>query len=195
MDDLMREAMTILKEIIIEIKPRRVPISLEGTPVVIFTDGACEGSGNLLVSCGAVIVYEDRNVREWFGIQVPQELVDYWQMEADKVQVISEAEMLPVIISRMLIGQSSGIRLVLHFVDNDGVSDSLIKGFSRSANLRLMLKKYVQQECGQALCSWIARVPSPSNPADGPSRLVKKFDDSLDRGVDVSRKPCRFLRG
>ena len=195
MDDLMREAMTILKEIIIEIKPRRVPISLEGTPVVIFTDGACEGSGNLLVSCGAVIVYEDRNVREWFGIQVPQELVDYWQMEADKIQVIAEAEMLPVIISRMLIGQSSGIRLVLHFVDNDGVSDSLIKGFSRSANLRLMLKKYVQQECGQALCSWIARVPSPSNPADGPSRLVKKFDDSLDRGVDVSRKAMSNLEG
>lgn len=103
--------------------------------------------------------------------------------------------MLPVIIARYIVGKDKAFRLVIHFVDNDGVSDALIKGFSRTESLRRMLRKYIEQECESSLCSWIGRVPSPSNPADAPSRLLSYFSDGLDRGLDVSSKATEILEG
>ena len=100
-----------------------------------------------------------------------------------KSQVISEAEMLPTLISRQLLSKSPFISLVVHFVDNDGVADSIIKGYSDVSAMRDMLQVYIGQETEQALASWVARVPSPSNSGDGPSRLKKHDFDGLDSGL------------
>jgi len=110
------------------------------------------------------------------------------------LQVIAESEMLPVIIAREMLGTCVSSRLVVHYVDNDGVTDALIRGFSGTFCLRSMLELYIRQECALGLISWVTRVPSPSNPADGPSRLELPFKDSLDRGTDRTKEARSILR-
>jgi hypothetical protein len=67
----------------------------------------------------------------------------------------------------------------LHFVDNDGFADAFY-GFSDVLAIRRMLMIYVVQEAAKGFASWISRVASLANPADGPSRLEGvPFDGSL----------------
>ena len=76
--------------------------------------------------------------------------------------------------------------LIVHYVDNDGVNDSLDKGTSPVASLREMLHQYALQELRFHLVSWVARVASASNPGDAPSRTASVQNDGLDRGLDRS---------
>ena len=46
------------------------------------------------------------------------------------------------------------LRLLVQYVDNDGVSDSLIKGFSNVLALQFLLREYVQQEVSLSAVSW-----------------------------------------
>ena len=62
-------------------------------------------------------------------------------------------------------------RDILHFIDNDGVREALVRGATRSIpNLR-MLAMAARLEVRAGMRSWYTRVPSESNLADGPSRL------------------------
>ncbi len=60
--------------------------------------------------------------------------------------------------------------LVVEFVDTIGVADAQMRGTSNTISLRRMLQMFIEIERQPLTSSWIARVPSPSNPADGPSR-------------------------
>ena len=54
---------------------------------------------------------------------------------------------------------------VLLFVDHSGVHAACVSGTSKDPVWRSLL---IELEC--AMMGWIARVPSPSNPADAPSK-------------------------
>jgi hypothetical protein len=129
--------------------------------------------------------------RKWFSLDIPAAMTLWWQQEDSKLQVVAESELLPVIIARELVTPASPVQLLIHFVDNNSIVDSLIKGMSHSNNIRNMLPLFVLQECEKSFSSWISRVPSPSNPADGPSRLVTTFDDGIDRGRDCSEEAMK----
>eukprot|EP00971_Amphidinium_carterae_P158874 3150194-Amphidinium_carterae.1 len=60
---------------------------------------------------------------------------------------------------------------VIFFIDNTSVQAALVKGNTRSLASRSMLRKCVELDAEVGTSSWYARVPSPSNVADGPSRL------------------------
>ena len=60
---------------------------------------------------------------------------------------------------------------VIFFIDNEGVKEALIKGSSPALASREMLVEAARQEMWNCSLSWYARVPSPSNIADGVSRL------------------------
>ena len=62
-------------------------------------------------------------------------------------------------------------RRVLIFVDNDAARHALIKGASPAGPSALMVDAFWTREAELEAFSWVERVPSPSNPADGPSRL------------------------
>ena len=63
-------------------------------------------------------------------------------------------------------------RAVLHFVDNDAARFALIKGSSPTTDSAWLTSQFWEEEASVGAFSWFERVPSPSNPADGPSRGV-----------------------
>ena len=166
--------------------PRRIPLQFPANNIVTFSDGACEGENYSNVTAGASVVEPGVAGRWWFHIAVPELLAQSWRDSGDKLQVIAEAKLFPVLICRAMLAVHPVMTLIVHYVDNDGVNDSLVKGTSVVASLRGMLHEYALQELRFNLVSWIARVASASNPGDAPSRTASAQSDGLDRGLDRS---------
>ena len=62
-------------------------------------------------------------------------------------------------------------RRVLLFVDNDSARHALIRGGSLSFASACLVGLFWEEETRMRAFAWVERVPSSSNPADGPSRL------------------------
>jgi hypothetical protein len=134
--------------------------------ICIFTDGAAEATG---VSVGGVIMEIGRDT-EFFSEQVPEDLVRHWKAFG-KDQVIGQAELYPILMSRVLWEKRIMGRKVLWFVDNESARVAAVKftsPVSDSAELLWALSKVVVRSLS---LDWYARVPSKCNCADAPSRL------------------------
>ena len=59
------------------------------------------------------------------------------------------------------------------FIDNNSCRDVLISAKGRSPLMRKLLSHYLKNEHEVGFTPWVARVPSPSNCSDAPSR--RKF--------------------
>ena len=59
----------------------------------------------------------------------------------------------------------------IYYVDNEGVREALIKGGTRSLASKDLLLETAAVGARLGGAPWYSRVPSPSNVADGPSRL------------------------
>ena len=70
-------------------------------------------------------------------------------------------------------------RQVIHFVDNDAAAPSLVKGYSPKADSCALAGSYWILAAKIGLESYIDRVESKSNLADGPSRLLFNLMASL----------------
>ena len=73
------------------------------------------------------------------------------------------------------------------FVDNDGARHALIKGYTPSLASAHLVASFWESEAALASYCWVERVPSPSNIADGPSRL--SFDEVVGLGGRVIEPP------
>ena len=194
LDCAMISGLNFVIAAISDMKPRSIPLINPRKPILIFTDGAVEVD---IVTCGAV-VFEDREGLPWsFSMHVPEDIVSEWRKSGDKLQVIAETELLPIIIARELLNKTNVVRPIIQFIDNDGVTFSIIRGTSDVVMIRNMLFKYAMQEVQKSLLSWAARVPSPSNCADAPSRMLRVnpliCDASRDRSVEAV-SVCMSLR-
>ena len=76
-------------------------------------------------------------------IVVPDLLAQSWRDSGNKHQSIAEVEFLSVLICRAVLAVHPVTTLIVHYVDNDGVSDSLVKGTGTVCSLRDMLHEYV----------------------------------------------------
>ena len=56
------------------------------------------------------------------------------------------------------------------FIDNDAARYALINGKSTNAATNEILHQFWEMAAANNMCIWFERVPSASNPADGPSR-------------------------
>ena len=68
-------------------------------------------------------------------------------------------------------------RRVIWFVDNDAARHALIKGASPSGPSAALAGAFWSNEERLGSFSWVERVPTQCNPADGPSRLF--FQDAV----------------
>ena len=91
-------------------------------------------------------------------------------MKGKKKQIIGQAELYPAICARKLWKEKIKGRDVIHFVDNDRARIALIKGASPCFESAWLVQSFWTDESESDCRSWIARVPSRSNIADGPSR-------------------------
>lgn len=91
----------------------------------------------------------------------------------------------------------------LLIVDNNAARDVANSASGRSKLITGMVEQLLRAEDISACYSWFARVPSPSNPADGPSR--NECSDLLNAGAsftsvddivdDCIRKLSKFIMG
>ena len=69
----------------------------------------------------------------------------------------------------------------MNFVDNEASRSALIKAWSDTTLANNIIRLYVDDEMEHGWKPWFGRVPSHSNPADDPNRLV--VDHLLQAGV------------
>ena len=138
-------------------------------PVLIFSDGACEGDRFELVTVGALIVFPEGD-EEYFGFKVPEAIVQRWK-SYNREQVVGQAELLPVYVAKYTWAKRTARKRVLRFVDNEAARIALVKGASPSPGSNEVLDAFWELEATLSCSSWFERVPSASNPGDPPSRL------------------------
>ena len=152
-----------------------VPRTINAAPpdgcTCVFTDGACEGpEASPVCSIGGVLYHQvdGRWCTRFFSCSVPPNVIKRWS-EAGKKHLIGPVELYAVVCARRVWSRFLNRERVLLFVDHSGVHAACVSGTSKDPIWRSLL---VELECADAdaMMGWIARVPSPSNPADAPSK-------------------------
>ncbi|CAL1141652.1 unnamed protein product [Cladocopium goreaui] len=173
LDNLIR-TLTDLKHAIGSSKPVVISKTL-CTTWYVFTDGAYEPDSDVPASVGAVLISPTGTPVQCFGEIVPKTLVD--ELLQHSSHPIYELEVLPVVMAtRLWMKYLMGCPTV-YFLDNVAARATYIKGVGATPPSILLLKDFVRLEARLKIYSWFGRVPSHSNVADSPSRLV--FDDPV----------------
>ena len=184
---------------LVEARPRELDFESSQSLALIFTDGFCEsGPRGVVVGVGALMFDTDSGRLETFGAYIPEEVLKALQEECDSEQLIAQAELLPVVAAKQkwadLLSKTGG-RRVIHFVDNDAARFGLIKEYSPTRSSAWLLSEIWRVEERLGCVSWYERVPSKSNPADGPSRLYFGRLASLPGAFRVVSVPEGFWSG
>ena len=177
-DDLQLAAFNNLLERYRNPSPRVLFEEHEVKPVLLFTDGACEVvNGKMLATVGAVIFHPDEKLPRAYGCTVSERLLTQWH-DADKVHPVSLTELYALCVARGLWKRFLNNTRTIIFIDNQGVLDACIRGWSPENQMKQLLFHFELLD-GDAPCiPWFARVPSISNCADYPSRgLWSKLKD------------------
>ena len=147
-------------------KPRELEAGGERRPVLIFTDG-CWEQGHAGV--GAVVVDLATNNKWIWAGTVPALLLERWKNLVGD-QLICQIELYAMVALRWSLADLLCNRRSLWWVDNDAARYAVIKGSSPSSTMRHLVRSFYHQEISSPTYSWIERIPSLSNPSDGPSR-------------------------
>ena len=105
-----------------------------------------------------------------FGLEVGRAVLERWGV-CGPAQVVGQADILPVVVAKVVWRDRLAGRPVIVFVDNDAARHGLVAGYSPVMASARMLCASARLDARGAVFQWVARVPSPSNIADGPSRL------------------------
>ena len=168
------QTLTDLKHAIGSSKPVVISKTL-CTTWYVFTDGAYEPDSDILASIGAVLISPTGTPVQCFGEAVPRTLVD--ELLQHSSHPIYELEVLPVVMATRLWMKFLMGCPTVYFLDNVAARATYIKGVGATPSSIIMLKDFVRLEARLRIYSWFGRVPSHSNVADSPSRLV--FDDPV----------------
>ena len=115
-------------ELLMSSRPRLVQAWCNIPPILVFTDGAVEEDLQK-VTHGALILDPWSNKSFFFGDHIPTEFVDLWRRTGKK-QVISQAEIFPVLVAKDTWRNILDNRSVLWFLDNDSARLTLVRNFS-----------------------------------------------------------------
>eukprot|EP00435_Cladocopium_sp_Y103_P010164 s6141_g2.t1 len=150
-------------------KPREVRAWSGSSPVILFTDGACEDDGQK-VTHGATLYDPDTQTACMFGDDVPEVWVNQWRKHG-KTQLICQAEIFPILVAKATWSQQLSGRAVLWFIDNNSALASVIRSFSPVLENFDLLVINANLDVKLQSMNWYCRVPSKSNLSDSPSRL------------------------
>ena len=130
-------------------------------------DGAVESNK---VTVGAFMSDPRDGATEFWGATVNSTYVCGWKLPSQR-QVILQAELLPVVISKGIWAKRFQGCRVICFVDNNGVRAGLIAAtMSHPASDALVLQAR-HQDLLLDSATWYERVPSVGNPGDAASRF------------------------
>jgi hypothetical protein len=147
-------------------KARTIKVFATARPVVVFTDGACEGD---VASCGAVL-FDGETRTEFFGTRVPEDVHASWRQGTSE-QVIGQAELWPVLLALLTWSDELAGRQVMFFIDQDAARQGLVKAYSPSKPSAEIIGQVFMKVAELEVYPWFSSVPTSSNPADPASRL------------------------
>ncbi|CAE7258535.1 unnamed protein product [Symbiodinium sp. CCMP2592] len=155
------------------VAPRLIKI-LEGGFWKVYTDASYEpGTTTSYCGIGGVLVDPSGVPRKFFSA-VLDDSQKIFLGESKSAQIIFQAELLALTIAMDAWSHDFKGCPVIFFVDNNGVRDITISGHAKASIARRLLEIFLQLEHDASVVPWYARVPSPSNPADEPSRIECK---------------------
>ena len=138
--------------------------------VLIYTDACYErDSDDLICGLGGVLIDSNDNQRLFFSCRLDSKQRAVLG-ELEKKQIIFEAETFCAVLAYLLWRDRIERRYCFLFVDNEGTKFSLMKGASENATVDDICAIFAETEVHTDTVCWLARVPSYSNIADGPSR-------------------------
>ena len=97
-------------------------------------------------------------------------MVDRWARGGDSWQVIHEAEILPVVISRKVWSEALKDKDIIHFVDQDAARYNLIRGYAGGDTAASLVDDFWMQEAEVGCSTWFERVQTDANTGDPASR-------------------------
>ena len=164
-DDQIRGALETIQAYVRNSKPRRIDCTRVLSPLFFYTDGAVEGSW----AGAAAILYDPDGDSEFLDFVIDEGFLAEWAALGSS-HAVTQCELLPALVARLVWADRLQGRDLLHFTDNAAVKDILVKGSSSSLSCRKMAFRISAEELALNMRSWVCRVPSESNPADAPSR-------------------------
>ena len=173
--------------------PRSISTAGDLSPVLVFTDGACEPKGDKFECSvgGLLIVPGSRPTMKVFGCRVPDSVVQVWA--EGRKHIIGQTELYAVVLARVLWSNDLSNRRVVYFIDHSGVQGACMTGTSSDSSWRQLLMAFEVADEARPCMSWFHRVPSHSNPADPPSR--GRWHDMSCFKPFVEETPRCFLTG
>ena len=147
-------------------RPRQIHCGFEKKPILIFTDGCWEAG---FAGIGAVISDVATGSKIVCSGVVPNFLIEAWKKSVGDF-IICQIELYVMVLLRWQFSRLFAHRRTIWWVDNDSARYSTIKGLSPSPTMRLLAREFYALDADFPTYSWVERVPSKSNPADGPSR-------------------------
>ena len=166
LDDGVFETMASLNMCLLKLQPRTIDLNGPINPILSFTDGAVEGLMSWTVTVGGVVLDTVDERAVMFGERLPLALVRHWRLDGN-VQTIGQAELLPVLLAKLWLGERARHRRIFYFIDNDSARQALVKGYSNSRASSEILNLIAEVDVAVQSWSWYARVPTDSNPGDG----------------------------
>ena len=115
---------------------------------------------------------------------IPNKIVEAWR-KSGKKQLVGQAEMLPVLVSKICWKKILFKRRVLWFMDNDSARAAYGSCSSRvqdSFNMPCVSARVENMLCAY---HWYTRVPSCANVSDPASRLDFDYYDSRRTRVEI----------
>ena len=100
-----------------------------------------------------------------------KETIKEWKTREDQAQVIGQAELFTLIVSRLTWEKRLAGRKVVFFVDNESARIAALKSYSPVLPSLNILVQCVAFDYRTKVAAWYARVPACCNIADGPSRF------------------------
>ena len=119
----------------------------------------------------------------------PPEVLEKLAPGGKKRQVVGQAELFPCWAAKVLWEDRLRGRPVVHFIDNESAKFALIKGTTGERTSAWIVQQYWKKEVELETFTWLERVPSVSNCADGPSRSAVRAVEFLKGGVPVKPIP------
>ena len=177
------------KEQVAECKPRIVRTGRQLKPIYLFTDGSCDPDQStplgIKAAYGAVLFDPEDQTLETFGGDIGPNLLSILSNGGTKQQVVGQAELLPCHAAQVIWKDRLHNRRVVIYIDNEAARFGLIKGTSPTLDSAWIINEHWTMESLNGTTTWVERVPSASNCADGPSR--GRFDILTNSGLTAKR--------
>ena len=140
LDDCSIDLLQSIVHFLVHAKPRVISLLDNKKPVCLFTDASYENG----VALYGMVLFFDGKALTSKG-QVPTSLVDDWRKQGIE-QVICQAELYPVVLSKHKWKTIFQNRRTIIFIDNDAARFGLIKMNSPSASSYKLIQLYYQME-------------------------------------------------